>query len=314
MADHQRIFVDTIRRYCSSHGITVEVRSDGWLVAMQRGSQRRLAFGYDLGLNSAVAHRIANDKTATSELLALSGIASVPHTLFLGPRLNAHFPPAGSWQAMLDLLAEHPKGLVVKPNEGTSGRSVFLVTSKPKLELAVHRIFASHPSLAISPYLDIEDEIRVVLLDQEPLVVYSKSRPSVVGDGERSLIELAVATMAVEQRAGILRGMADDLTRHELDAVVPAGERRLLNWRHNLDAGSQPILLPSGEAREVCVALARKAASTTGIRFASVDVVRADGRWLVLEINSGVMMEALSRYHPELVDGAYEAALDKVFG
>jgi glutathione synthase/RimK-type ligase-like ATP-grasp enzyme len=305
MADRQRIFVEAIQKYGAARGIAVEVRSDGWLIVMQGGPQRRLALGYDLGLNNAVAHRIANDKAATSEVLSLAGLASVPHALFLNPRLHAHLPPAGSWDAMLGLLTEHRAGIVVKPNEGTSGRFVFLVTSKPRLELAVQRIFESHASLAISPYLDIAQEIRVVLLDETPLIVYSKNRPSVVGDGERSLLELAIAATSAGRRAAVLRGMTDDLGRD--------GERRMLNWRHNLDSGSQPVLLESGDIRATCIALAVKAARAIGIRFASVDVVHAGGRWLVLEINSGVMMESLGRFHPDLVTAAYEAALDKVF-
>jgi glutathione synthase/RimK-type ligase-like ATP-grasp enzyme len=88
----------------------------------------------------------------------------------------------------------------------------------------------------------------------------------------------------------------------------------VLNWRHNLDAGARPVLLEQGAAREACVALARRAAKAIGIRFASVDIVRVGGAWKVLEINSGVMMEALGKLHPELVDAAYGAALDKVFG
>jgi glutathione synthase/RimK-type ligase-like ATP-grasp enzyme len=93
-----------------------------------------------------------------------------------------------------------------------------------------------------------------------------------------------------------------------------AGETRLLNWRHNLDAGAEPVLLEEGEAREACVEIATRAAAAIGIRFASVDLVRVAGDWRVLEINSGVMMEALSRRHPDLVEAAYAAALDKVFG
>ena len=50
-----------------------------------------------------------------------------------------------------------------------------------------------------------------------------------------------------------------------------------------------------------------------GIRFASVDLVRGGGEQKVLEINSGVMMETLGRHHPELVQAAYAAALDKLF-
>ena len=66
--------------------------------------------------------------------------------------------------------------------------------------------------------------------------------------------------------------------------------------------------------RDACVEIAVKAAKSIGIRFASIDVVQADGAWKILEINSGVMMEALGRQHPELVYAAYGAALDKVFG
>ena len=73
------------------------------------------------------------------------------------------------------------------------------------------------------------------------------------------------------------------------------------------------MLLEEGDARNACVALAIRAAEAIGIRFASVDVVRVGASWRVLEINSGVMMEALGKHHPELVAAAYAAALDKVF-
>ena len=145
---------------------------------MERGGRRRFAFGYDIGLNSAMAHRIANDKSATSDVLAFSGIACIPHTLFLSPKLGKHIAPEGSRDAMLGLLRTHPQGLVVKPNEGTSGRSVFRVTSEAELDHAVSEIFSSHLSLAISPYVEIEEEVRVILLDDVPHAVYRKQRGS----------------------------------------------------------------------------------------------------------------------------------------
>jgi len=321
MLNSQRIFVDAVKRYCSDHGIAVDIRTQGWLIVMRRGSKERpnerlktrFTLGYDIGLNSAMAHRIANDKSATAEVLALSGIDCIPHTLFLNPRLSAHSPPQGSWQAMLRLLDEHPEGLVLKPNEGTAGRSVFLAATRPALELAVDRIFASHLSLAISPYVEIEDEVRVILIDDVPAVVYRKDRPSVTGDGKHSLLELALAATPADRHSTVLPGLLTDLGRAELDAIVPLGQRRILNWRHNLDSGATPSLLEPGEIRHACVELAVNAANAIGIRFASIDVVRAGERWRVLEINSGVMMEALSKRHPGLVYATYSAALDKVF-
>jgi glutathione synthase/RimK-type ligase-like ATP-grasp enzyme len=315
MPNSERIFVDAVKRYCARHDILIEIRSQGWLIIMQRGSQRHFALGYDLGLNSAIAHRIANDKGATAEVLAISGIPCVPHRVFVNPKLGEHLAPSGSRQAMHELLEKkHPEGLVVKPNEGTSGRSVFRVSTKPGLERAVAEIFLSHLTLAISPYVEIEDEVRVVAIDEDPLVVYSKDRPCVVGDGKRSLRELALAATPAEQHATVLSAIAGDLERDDLEAILPPGERRVLNWRHNLDAGARPVLLEQGDVRAACVALARRAANAIGIRFASVDIVRVGGALKVLEINSGVMMEALGRLHPELVDAAYSAALDKVFG
>ena len=313
MLNRQRTFVDAVKKYCANHGIGVEIRSQGWLMVMQHGAKRHFAFGYDLGLNSAVAHRIANDKAATAEVLQICGVPCVPHTLFLNPKLNEYIPPQRSWETMLALLRENPNGIVVKPNEGTSGDSVFKVLTEPDLELAVHRIFSSSLNLAISPYLDIENEVRVVLIDHDPVVVYSKSRPAITGDGKHSLLELALAATPAELRSTVLPRMVGDLDRAALDAVPPLGQRRLLNWRHNLDSGARPILLEQGKVRDACVEIAVQAAKAIGIRFGSIDVVQVNGSWQILEINSGVMMEALGKLHPDLVYAAYSAALDKVF-
>ncbi|MET4802178.1 RimK-like protein [Bradyrhizobium sp. LB11.1] len=264
MTSSERIFVQAIRRYGARYGIDVDVRADGWLIAMRRGEMRRFAFGYDIGLNSAIAHRLANDKSATSEALSLAGLRCIPHHLFLNPKLGTNVVGPTWRDGMLELLHDHPQGVVVKPNEGTSGRSVFKVTTEVELDHAVGEVFSMSAGLVISPYVAIEDEVRVILLDDVPLVVYSKQRGT--------------------------------------------------DWRHNLDTGAKPVLLEDGEVRAACAKLAIDAANAIGIRFASIDVVRVDGAWKVLEINSGVMMEALGKLHPELVQATYDAALDRVFG
>jgi glutathione synthase/RimK-type ligase-like ATP-grasp enzyme len=53
---------------------------------------------------------------------------------------------------------------------------VFKVTSEAELDEAARKIFASHLSLAISPFVEIEEEVRVVLIDDMPLAVYAKAR------------------------------------------------------------------------------------------------------------------------------------------
>jgi glutathione synthase/RimK-type ligase-like ATP-grasp enzyme len=314
MINGERAFVSAVRKYCASHGIDVELKAEGWLIAMKRGSKRHFAFGYDLGLNSAVAHRIANDKAATSDVLEICGIPCVPHTAFLSPRMYKYIVPTGAWTAMLDLLKQNPQGLVVKPNEGTGGISVFKVRTEPELEVAANEIFSSEKSLAISPYVEIEDEVRVILIDYRPIVVFSKNRLSVVGDGKRSVLELAIATFPAERLSAVLSGLSGEISKTSLDEVPPAGRRHALNWRHNLGAGAQAVVLDQSDPRAAaCIEIAIAAARSIEMRFGSIDAVSVGGAWKVLEINSGVMMEALNRTHPDLVDAAYSAALDLVF-
>ncbi|MGY4299968.1 biotin carboxylase [Bradyrhizobium sp. i1.4.4] len=178
MASGERIFVQAIRRYCATHGIALDVRAGGWLLAMRSRAKRHFAFGYDIGLNSAIAHRLANDKSATAEVLALEGVRCVPHRLFLNPKLGQNVVGPNWRDAMLELLHDHPQGVVVKPNEGTSGRAVFKVTTEAELDHAAAEVFSMSAGLVISPYVAIEQEVRVILLDDVPLVVYSKQRGS----------------------------------------------------------------------------------------------------------------------------------------
>jgi len=314
MPSSQRTFVTAVQKYCAENGIAVETRSEGWLMVMRKGSRRHLAYGYDVGLNSAVTHRIANDKAATAELLEMNGIACVPHAFFPGPALSGYVPATGTWDAMLGLLRQNPDGIVVKPNEGTSGNLVFKVFDRPALERAVGEAFSLNLNLAISPYLEIKNEVRVILVDDLPVIVYGKSRPSITGDGVHSILQLALAAMPTQRLSAILPRMVGDLDSATLDTVLPSGRHHILNWRHNLDAGAEPVLLPQGAVRERCVELAIKAAKSIDLRFGSIDVVQVDNSWRILEINSGVVMEALGRTHPDLVYAAYAAALDKVFG
>ena len=312
MINHPHLQLAAVTRYCAKRGLRLEIRDGGWLLSLEDATRRHLIFGYDLGLNSAVAHRIACNKAATAGLLTASGVPAVPHAFFLAPAVTGAAEPA--WTAILELLEAHPHGVVVKPNEGTSGRAVRRAASPAELKDAVTHIFKTGASVAIAPLLEIADEVRVIMLDDVPLIVYRKQRPVVTGDGVHSLRELALAIAPAQQHPQLLRRLADEFDVSALHAVIPPGEQSLLSWRHNLEFGAQPVLLTDGPVRETCTALARKAARVIDIRYASVDVVMAGGHWQVLEINSGVKMEALGRHAPELVEAAYVAALDKIFG
>ncbi|MGC2779379.1 MAG: RimK-like protein, partial [Bradyrhizobium sp.] len=227
MINHPHLQLAAISRYCSERGIALDVREDGWLLVLHHPARRHLIFGYDLGLNGAVAHRLACDKAATATLLMASGVPAIPHAFFLAPVPTSRTEPP--WTPMLELLEAHPRGVVVKPNEGTSGRSVTRVATRDELKRAAGAIFDIGANVTISPFVEIEDEVRVVQLDEAPLIVYRKQRPSVTGDGEQSLQELALAAVAAARRERMLARLRAEFSVAELTALVPAGAQRLLN-------------------------------------------------------------------------------------
>src|ERR1700759_5685909 len=140
MSGSNRIFVDAITKHCADHGIACEVKSQGWLIGMGRDGVRRFALGYDLGLNSAISHRIASDKAATSDILAMSDIPHIAHIQFSNPVLAEYVPASGLRDAMVGVVQQYSQGVVVKPNEGTSGRLVFKVTNDSELDEAARKI------------------------------------------------------------------------------------------------------------------------------------------------------------------------------
>lgn len=299
----------------TAHGMMMTTFCDGWVIRLEKDGVKRHIFGHNFELNSAATRNIASDKPATAAILEADGVPCVPHTIFTHPRKMTHIDAGGNWQRIIACAAAYGNNVVCKTIEGSGGHDVIHAVGVREIEFAVHQLFRSEQSICISPYLDIDREFRVVLLDGEPLLCYGKSRPFITGDGIRTVLELIAEAM---QRSGDPTAYATLVA--ELDAgaaadlaVVPdARETFTLGWKHNLRlAGSVTI-----EHDQAVVDLAARAASAINLRFGAVDVARTQDGLLVLEINSGFMTTHLARIAAEgedLVRGIYERAILRMF-
>lgn len=294
--NHERLLVREVERAASRRGIRVEHIAQGWILRLQRGQTTRHVHGYTFDLNPAATSAIACDKAATSAALAASGLAHVEHRLFLHPSMARFGAHAGNWDEMLRYFELCDRDVVVKDNLGTGGRGVHRARSRVALEAAVLGLFERGQSVAMCPFVEIGEEARFVVLAGVCEAAYTKVRPTVHGDGRRTVLELLADQIT---RSGLTRECGRLLANLEPDSAsvlreVPAsGEVRLLNWRHNLGQGATLTLidpLPS-DPRAM---LAAATATALNLRFGSVDVVTVGGRPMVLEVNSGVMMEALA--------------------
>ncbi len=304
-----RLLVDSVARYAKARGLTFSAHSHDWILTLHQNGRTHLIHGYDLGVNRSAAARVANDKSATHDVLKAAGIASVEHRVFLHPRFLDFVPVPGNWGDLLAAFDAFRSDAVVKDNEGTGGMEVFRVRTVRQLEQRVHELFQIARAVALSPTVAISAERRFIMLDDDCLFAYAKERVSVTGDGQRTIGEL--------MRAG---GVAPELM---LDGVTPGavpakGERVPLQWRHNLGLGARAVpFAPVCLEQTVGLGLARAAMRGLGLRFASVDVVTTEAGESVLEVNAGVMLEVLARTATgsgpaanALVDAIYHRVLD----
>ncbi|MDR0985361.1 MAG: ATP-grasp domain-containing protein [Mycoplasmataceae bacterium] len=147
---------------------------DGWVIQLTKNKQHRYIYGYNFDINNSASSRLCDDKSALFELLNKNHISSVPHFYFMNP--NSPWFIKSNWQLKIKQLFSKYKKIVIKPNNGTGGNDVYLTTSESQLHKYVSNIFSKHDSLAVSPYLEIKNEYRLIVLNNKVLLTYKKDR------------------------------------------------------------------------------------------------------------------------------------------
>ena len=299
MANWETEFVKIIKEICSEESVTIS-SFDDWAFVLEKADKRGFIYGYQFGLDSASTANVLKDKAAASEMMEKAGIPHIPHWCVMSPAAPEFCSLDSGWTFLEKALEKYGE-LVVKDNLGTGGRLVFCVRSKKELEKACHDIFLTAPSLAVSPYVKIQEEYRLIMLDGELSVAFMKKRPSLVGDGKRTVKELLCDKIMGLDDKELLNMLTYEkqpkaFTASLKGSAVPKKDSEvLLEWKHNLGQGSKPEVVKDSVLLEELVSLAEKAVDFFGLRFASVDIVKAGDSFRILEINSGVMMENLAK-------------------
>lgn len=141
--------------------------------------------------------------------------------------------------------------------------------------------------MAVCHYEDIQSEYRLVVLDGEIRLAFSKV-------SVRHLLVMVCQQSANCWQEAIAKGQIHSFlvpNEAELSKVPAKDETYLLNWKHNLGQGASALTLSILDLEEELVSLVKKTAKALGIRFASIDMIKTKEGWKVLEVNAGVMME-----------------------
>jgi glutathione synthase/RimK-type ligase-like ATP-grasp enzyme len=163
-----RWIVGVLREICKARGISFQAYSDDWLLELRKDRIVSRVLGYRFSLNDSVASSIAQDKVATYQTLEKAGLPAVPHVLVRTKVSQADQQVISVWRR-----------IVIKPLVGTSGHGVGLFDDTNEAIRYIEK--SAITAWAAAPYVDIKREVRVIMLDGNPLLTYEKQPVTIRG-------------------------------------------------------------------------------------------------------------------------------------
>ena len=288
-----------IKEICDEKNIEFNIVSEDWIMILRKDDEVRYISGYKFPLNDHASGIICDDKYALYDSLKLLNIPVIEHKI-----LFRNYDR----EEVLDFFNKHNQDLVVKINTGTCGVNVYHVKTSDDLFKYIDKLLISNFSISICPFYKIKNEYRTIILDNNVELFYGKKRPIVYGDGVKTIKELL---------CDFNNNFFSKINDEKLNRVLDKDEKYMYTWQHNLSKGSVPFEDVDLALKERIQSLAIKAFKKLNLRFASVDIIELEsGEILILEINSGVMMENYASFvknGEEICKNIYSKVIDKMF-
>ena len=170
----ERVFVKLLKKFCEERNVKIDfLLNDTWGIKLQKDEKVRFIFGFDFGLNSSSVSKILDDKAAVCAVLDKENIPHIHHFLFLRPNSPAYDETKHSLDTALDYFKKY-KDVILKPNFGTSGFDILRAQTEDEFVTKFAYIQEKHRAVALSPFENIDFEVRATVLDSEILLMYKK--------------------------------------------------------------------------------------------------------------------------------------------
>ena len=296
-----------ITELCQELNIEFESYSYGLLNSLKKDGKIRYMVLYKFDLNTVTSTEIAKDKYATYEVLKSNNIPIISHSIIFNPKTREGFASDIDLDIAKGLFDKYKQKMVIKANGSSQGKEVYLIENKEEIEKTIKDIFSrDNDSLSICPFEEIKNEYRVVVLDNECLFSYKKERPSIIGDGVKTIEDFMI-DMQISK--------CDE--KLDINYIPAPGEEVILNWKFNLSGGAIPKSIDNENTKKAIEQIASQAVKAINIRFCTVDIVEnIKGEFKIMEVNGTVCMNKFSEKYPngyEIAKDIYRKALIKMF-
>ena len=276
-------FQELIKEICQEQNITCQVLSQDFILKLEKNKQQKYIYAYKFPLNDHGIGLIMDDKYAFYSVLKDLNIKSV--------EIIPIFPDYDQ-DTLISYLKRY-QTIILKPNNGTCGKDVFIINSKKDLFLKLDYLLNKNAPVCLSPYYDIKNEYRLIVLNGQIKVIYGKKRPIIRGDGVSTIKTL------LKKFNSYYYSKESNLEKlnFDLNKVLKKGEELEISFKFNLANGSTIFDITDKFLEEKLLCLAKKIIKKLNIQFASIDIIDVGHELLVLEANSGVMMDNYRHIH-----------------
>ena len=294
------------KEICNELGIKCTLLSKDWIFMLEKDGVTRFLAGYKSALNDHALGSVVDDKYALYDVLKEKNIPVAEYNIVYGERVKEDYAKGcNSFDYVKKYFYDHNQEIVLKPNDGTCGRDVYRVRDINKLEELYNKLTRKYFSINMGPFYHIKNEYRFIVLDGKVRIAYKKNKPVVYGDGVSTIRDLLVKFNN--------KFFTSKLNDPIYDRVLNSGEEYEYNWKFNLSQGAVASEITDRDLYNKLENIALNASSEIGLRFGSVDIiVTDDDKALILEMNSGVMLDNYVEQFSDGYDKAKELYKDVI--
>ena len=270
--------------------INMKVVSKGWVIILEKNGITRFIIGQKFDLNSHAIGLVMDDKYAMFEVLSANNIPTIQYQMLYRPNIQKEYARnANHYEIAEQYFIDHGESIVIKSNFGLSGIDVYHVTKKEEIAFYLDKVFQNNETLSLCPFYDIKAEYRLIVLDNECLLMYGKKKPVIYGDGKRTIRELLQEFNPYY--------FNNKLSDSFYNKVLETNEQYEYSWKFNLAEGAVPFPVQDIELQEQLLNILNHITSKFDLGFCSLDIIETtDHKFYIMELNSGVSLHKYSYF------------------
>lgn len=300
---------DVIFDVCKEEKIKYQLLSKDWVIKLNKNDKTKYVLGYKFDNNSHALGKIFDDKYAMYCLLKSFDLPVIEHNIiYKEDNENEYANGCKGYKYLNKLFKKYKSNVVIKVNNGSCGIGVFHSDNYDDLKQEYDRLISSRLSLSVCPFYDIKNEYRAIFVDNKLKLLYKKIKPVVVGDGKSTIKELLCK---------FNNNFFKDYNEENRDIVLKNGEKFEFGWKFNLSKGSISSMEIEDSDKIKIEEILNKINEKIELNFCSVDIVKTtQNKFLIMEINSGVMMNNFINQHSNgyaIAKDIYKCAILNMF-